>query len=86
MEQNENDQKIKSCLGAFGLIAVVSIGIYIVFQITGSDSDCIRMRVNGAVKCKCDFKSGEAWSDFKENTTGLNHDGWEAVAVDDPRK
>ncbi|WP_025144520.1 hypothetical protein [Pedobacter jeongneungensis] len=86
MEQNENDQKLKSCLGAFVLIAVVSLGIYLAVELTGSDSDCIRMRVNGAVKCKCDFKSYEDWNNFKEDTKGLNHDGWEAVAVDDPCK
>jgi|GEM_PF-1422874 len=79
---NENDQKIKGCLVALVLIAIATFGIYLAVELTGSDQDCIRMGANGAVKCKCDFRSPEAFQKFKEDTKGLNHDGWEAVAVE----
>ena len=61
---------------ALGILILCFGGCFYYFY---KQPDCIKITADGSVHCSCEFNSRSEWNKFKDNTKGLNHDGWEAV-------
>jgi hypothetical protein len=70
-----NSFSFRSCLTLFVIIGVILAGLTIYFN---NSNDCVRSKIDGTVRCKCDMPSVQAWDDYLENTKG----GYESVVVE----